>query len=283
MSLMNNRKSLIAATVASAMVFVIVGSLILKTPPKEIQSNLPKYQYVISKTDIKKGDVIKEEDIEMKDFGINIEGTYKATGELIGRNAKTDIASGKPIIKNFIEEIKIKQEKIGIEPQEGYRAIPVLIRKSAMPPYLSTETRFDLFTRENSMKIENLKILNVLDPTRDESNKMLVLEIKNSDVSAFIEYQVKTKGFIFLQKNPNDVGEYKFIDIEKAEQAKIRKEAENRAKNETGLPSVPVIGKISPDDIQNINELIPANNVNTHKKEVEVIVGTQKTKVEFEN
>ena len=70
-----------------------------------------------------------------------------------------------------------------------------------MPPYISLNDRFDLATKDNLMIIENLKILNILDPTKDESNKMLILEIKSEDVPTFIKYQVSTKGFIFLQKN----------------------------------------------------------------------------------
>ena len=46
---------------------------------------------------------------------------------------------------------------------------------------------------------------------------MLILEIKSEDVPTFIKYQVSTKGFIFLQKNKSDVGEYKVFDIQKQE------------------------------------------------------------------
>ena len=288
MSLINNKKSTIFATAAALVVLFLFGSVTFKTTPQSQNVKQPEHLYVAAKNTIKKGEQIKEEDLEIKDFPIEINGAYKATGELIGRVAKQDIEAQKPVIKTFIKEIEItEQPKEGILPQEGYRAIPVLVQKSGLPPYISLSDRFDLATKENSMIIENLRILNILDPAKSDLNKMLILEIKNEDVSAFIAYQVKTKGLIFLQKNSEDIGEYKFTDIKKAELEKKKSEEKHaledipkKASNEPVLPPIDKIKDNTDSDIESHNTLKErADNT----KEVEIIVGSTKTKMEFNN
>ncbi|MCD8024543.1 MAG: SAF domain-containing protein [Candidatus Gastranaerophilales bacterium] len=272
---MNNKKSLIAAVVTSALVFVIFGALSLQSTPNQPKPQAPKFQLVVAKTDIKKGAAIKEEDVELKEFPINVEGSYKATGEVVGRNSKSDITAGKPIIKTFIKEISIKDNSsAGIEPSDGFRAIPVLVKKSVLPPYISTDAQFDLFTRENSMWIENLKILNILDPTKDESNKMLILEIKNTDVPSFIKHQVETKGFIFIQKNKDEYGPYRFFDADRAQKIV----SASAAKPPSKLPETGNIPKI--DDVDISSGFFDKTPVKSGKQ-VEVIVGSTKSKVEF--
>lgn len=284
MSLMNNRKSLIAATVAALFVLIIFGSITFNGNGKidAAREKTPQFQYVITKNAIKKNDVIEEEDVEIKMSPVEIGGTYKATGEVVGRKAKIDIEVGKPLVKAFVQEIKIKEEpKEGIKPQEGFRAIPVLIKKSSLPPYISLDDRFDLATKDNSMIIENLKILNILDPTRDDANKMLILEIKSEDVPTFIKYQVATKGFVFLQKNKEDIGKYRFIDIKKQEIEKIKNYGPI---TEGDIPSsLPPIESIKDNynqipDIQSTGFVAPKKG-----KQVEVIVGSSKTKMEFDD
>lgn len=287
MSLMNNRKSIIAATVAALFVLIIFGSITFNGNKQKVtESKAPQFQYVVAKNIIKKNAVIKEEDVEIKTSSVAIGGTYKATGEIIGRKAKQDIEIGKPVTKNSIQEIKIKEEpKEGIKPKEGYRAIPILVRKSSMPPYISLNDRFDLATKDNLMIIENLKILNILDPTKDESNKMLILEIKSEDVPTFIKYQVSTKGFIFLQKNKEDIGEYKFVDIKKQEEEK--KKAEEKKMLEEMIKQASIPANLPPiEKIKDNNDQIPELQTGsfvapTKGKEVEVIVGNSKTKMEF--
>lgn len=288
MSLINNKKSTIFATAAALVVLFLFGSVTFKTTPQPQNVKQPEHLYVAAKNTIKKGEQIKEEDLEIKDFPIEINGAYKATGELIGRVAKQDIEAQKPVIKTFIKEIEItEQPKEGILPQEGYRAIPVLVQKSGLPPYISLSDRFDLATKENSMIIENLRILNILDPAKSDLNKMLILEIKNEDVSAFIAYQVKTKGLIFLQKNSEDIGEYKFTDIKKAELEKKKSEEKRaledipkKASNEPVLPPIDKIKDNADSDIE-LHNTLKKRADNT--KEVEIIVGSTKTKMEFNN
>ena len=279
MSLMNNRKSLIAATVAALFVLIIFGSITFNGNMQKPIEDKPEYQYVAAKNAIKKNAVIKEEDVEIKMSPVEIGGTYKGTGEIIGRKAKQDIEIGKPVVKAFIQEIKIIEEPKGVKPKEGYRAIPILIKKSSLPPYISLDDRFDLATKDNCMIIENLKILNMLDPTRDESNKMLILEIKSTDVPTFIKYQVSTKGFVFLQKNKEDIGEYRFIDVKKQEEERKTFESMLRQANEP--VNLPPIERIK-DNNDQISDFQSSGFVAPRKgKEVEVIVGNSKTKMEF--
>lgn len=289
MSLMNNRKSLIAATIAAIFVLALFGTITFKNENKktETKQSTPQYQYVSAKNAIKKNAVIKEEDVEIKMSPASLVGSYKATGEVVGRKAKQDIEVGKPIMKVFVQEIKIDDgANAGIKPAEGFRAIPILVRKSSLPPYISLSDRFDLATKENSMTIENLKILNMLDPTKDDSNKMLILEIKSEDIPSFIKYQVATKGFIFLQKNKEDVGEYKFTDIQKleeerkkAEEKKLFDELLKQANEPASLPPIENIKNNEPIPNLQPSGFIEAKNT----KEVEVIIGNSKTKMEFED
>ena len=289
MSLMNNRKSLIAATIAAIFVLALFGTITFKNENKktETKQSTPQYQYVSAKNAIKKNAVIKEEDVEIKMSPASLVGSYKATGEVVGRKAKQDIEVGKPIMKVFVQEIKIDDgASVGIKPTEGFRAIPILVRKSSLPPYISLSDRFDLATKENSMTIENLRILNMLDPTKDDSNKMLILEIKSEDIPSFIKYQVATKGFIFLQKNKEDIGEYKFMDIhkleeerKKAEEKKLFDELLKQANEPASLPPIENIKNNEP-----IPDFQPSGFIETkNTKEVEVIIGNSKTKMEFED
>ena len=122
------------------------------------------------------------------------------------------------------------------------------------------------------MNIENLQILSILDGKGTGGNKILVLEIKNGDVPKFLEYAQQTKGFIFAQKNTDEYGEYKFIDLNKST---ISPGAPIKSEIPEHLPSIGVLGDSS-DNVANgtIEGYVP-------KKEVEVIVGNQKTTMEF--
>ncbi len=284
MSILNNKRALILSAITAVCVFGCFGAYVFNSTPKDVQTpKTPQYQFVVAKEEIKKGSVVKEEDIEIKDFPMDINGTYKATGELVGRTAKQDIVAGKPIMKAFIKEIVVKETNDeGIQPDEGFRAVPVLVKKSGLPPYISTSDRFDLTTKENTMVIENLRILNILDPTKDESNKMIILEIKTSDVSDFVKHLSTTKGLIFLQKNPGDYGEYKFTDLERL---RIENELaqEKRAMEELiKKTSNPIPPAIENNEIPNISDIAPSVFKTPEKtREVEIIVGNSKTKMEF--
>ena len=277
MSFINNKKSLVYSTIAAISVFAVFCVLLFNSTPKvtEKPKETSEYEYIVTVKDIKKGDVITEDDIEIKDLKMEMTGAYQKKADVIGRNADQEIKAGVPIIKNFLKAIEINNT-VNVEPKNGFRAVPLLIKASAMPPYVSTNQLYDLFTRENSMKVENLKILSILDSKSGDGNKILILEIKNSDVSSFIDNQVATSGFIFVQKNPDEYGEYKFSSSKK----NLNKDA-NFSEMPAKLPDDAYLPPIS--DVMNNQPGISEPAVDyTNKKEVEIIVGNTKTKMEFE-
>ena len=99
----------------------------------------------------------------------------------------------------------------------------------------------------------------MLDPTKDDSNKMLILDIKSEDIPSFIKYQVATKGFVFLQKNKEDVGEYKVTDIQKLEEE--RKKAEEKKLFDELLKQANEPASLPP--IENIKNNEPITNLHT--------------------
>ena len=283
MSLIHNQKSFIIAVVCTVIVAVALGSIVIGNNKNNADksSDRGKYEYIVAVKDIKKGDSIKEEDVEIKDLGIEMTDAYKHKGDVVGRVAESDILPQKPIIKNFLKAIEPIKTVTYNEPQSGYRAIPFLIKKASMPPYLSVNQKFDLITKENSMRIENLRILDILDTTTNDGNKILLFEIKNSDLPTYVKYQNSSNGFIFLKKNPSEYGEYRFLDL--AKQTGEPKTASS------GMPSkmpdgeyLPPISDIVGYDGENDSSGSKLNNTETsNKKEVEVIIGDTKTKLEF--
>ncbi len=276
MSLMNNRKSLIYSGIAGVAVFVIFF-LIAFGPSSNNNNNqtVTGYDFVITKKTIKKDAVIAEDDVTTKHFAIKIDNAVTATADVVGKKANKDIEADKPVLKAFLKETKTgsKDEVKVKEPKKGYRAVPVLIKKSAIPPFVSTSGKYDLLTKENNMKIENLTILNMLDP-EDKSTKLLLLEIKDSDVPSFVKHQVKTKGFVFIHKNKSEYGDYRFI-------ADDRITPGSSGKTYAPSGSLPPIDKIPQiDDIGQIGDL-NQNYGTTGGKEVELVIGSKKSKVRF--
>ena len=279
MSFINNKKSLVYSTVAAISVFAIFCLLLFNSTPKaaEKPKETSDYEYVVTTKDIKKGDIITEDDVEIKDLQMEMTGAYQKKADVIGRSTEEEIKAGMPVIKNFLKTIEVNNSE-NVELKNGYRAVPLLIKASAIPSYVSTNKLFDLFTRENSMKIENLKILNILDSTSGDGNKLLILEIKKSDVPAFIDNQVATSGFIFVQKNPEEYGEYKFSSSKKSSDSNkdsASYEMPSKLPDSAYLPPISDVMKGEPE----ISE--PAVDY-TNKKQVEIIVGNTKTKMEFE-
>ena len=279
MSFINNKKSLFYSSVAAVSVFGIFCLLLFNSTPKVVEKpkEASEYEYVVTTKDIKKGDIITEDDVEIKDLQMEMTGAYQKKADVIGRSTEEEIKAGMPVVKNFLKAIEVNNTS-NIEPKNGFRAVPLLIKISALPPYVSTNQLYDLFTRENSMKIENLKILSILDSTSGDGNKLLILEIKNSDVPAFIDNQVATSGFIFVQKNPEEYGEYKFSSTKKSfnsDKDIISSEMPAKLPDSAYLPPI--------SDVMNNEPSISQPAVNyTDKKQVEIIVGNTKTKMEFE-
>lgn len=293
MSLANNKKSLIIAAMCACFAFVLVASVALPGSKQQKPVNTaPKYQYVVATREIKVGELIKEEDVTIKDYTINIPSAYKATGEVVGRDAMIKIEAGKPVMKSFVKElvVKEKEEPKKLLPDEGYRAFPILMRKNDFPSFVASNKKFDLYTRENSMKIENVRVLDILDTSKEGSNKMLILEIKNDNIKPFIKYVHETKGLVFLEKNPGDIGEYNFYDIAETEKneanAKEKKELEAAIQKYKELQeanrALPPVQTIKNTEIPDIEDITNETN-EPEMKQVEIIVGSTKSTVDFKD
>ncbi len=264
MSLLSNRKSLLIAMVAASFVFVMFGYITLKP---EKQAKTTPYNYVVAKTEIKKGAVIKDEDIGIKNFPINIQGTYTATGEVVGRKASADILPGKPVMVNFIEKTTVKAT-VDNTPRKGFRTVPVLITTDVVPKDINADMRFDFITSDDSMRIDNLRILDVVNAQSGRNSKIVLLEIKDNDVQTFLDNFGKIKGINILRKNPSDYGEYKF---------RIGKTIVKKTSGDVvsaNSSSLPPIDRFQADPLSEYGS-------SYGKNQVEVIVGKTKKTMEF--
>ncbi len=278
MSLIRNKKAKIIAILTGLIVAVmfLYGTVINES--KNEKSKPQGFNAVFLTNEIKKGATIKEEDIEFKTLPSDFPDAYKTSAEVVGRVANKDLPKGSMIIKGALEEASSSSVGTQLqEPENGFRAVPVLIKKDAIPPYVSLDGRYDFYTKESSMEIDNLKILGMLEQGENSNNKILVLEIKNSDIPSFLEYANKTKGFVFVKKNKNDYGKYNYSDISGIKkEPKITQSAPQKIADEGKLPPI--------GDFQDFSSETKTQQVQniTPKKEVEIIIGNQKTKMEFE-
>lgn len=273
MSLANNKKSLIVATVAFCAAFCIIWYWASNSTPKTKEAENQTLEYVFTKTPIKKGDIIKEENLQMKKSVMEFEGAFKNISDVVGASANTNIEEDKIIIATFVN---LPQDLKSAIPSVGFRAVALPIAKSGIPPYVIAGKKYDLYTGSNTMKIENVKVLNIIDQPENNSNKMIIFEIKNSDVPTFVDSINKKGGdsYMLIEKNEADYGVYKFT------------KKEEEPKKETKLPPLIKDGYIPP--IENLDNFLAPNEKNIEpvsndvpKKEVEVIVGSNKTKMEF--
>lgn len=271
MSLANNKKSLTVAFVAFVAALGIIWQFAPNYNPKTKEPEKPLPEYVFTKTAIKKGDIIKEENLQMKTSAMEFEGAFKSIDEVVGASANTNIEEDKILITTFVD---LPQALKSVIPSVGFRAVALPIAKSGIPPYVVAGKKYDLYTGSNSMKIENVKILSIIDQPENNSNKMIIFEIKNSDVPVFVSNINKKGGdsYMLIEKNEADYGAYAFT--------KKNEEPKNGVK----LPPIVKDGYIPP--IENLDNFLDDKNVqpvsnNIPKKEVEVIVGSNKTKMEF--
>ena len=278
MALKKNTKSIfmaIGAGLACASIFVIANGSQSTNAPVAKQ----EFQYVYTVGEIKKGDKIKEENITFKAAPVEIDNAIKNSGEVIGRKAKQNLSDGMLLTKDLLEEIKVDDtpELDASNIQPGFRAFPVLVETKTLPPFVTAGKKFDIYTRENTLEIDNVKILTILNQPGANNQKILVLEIKNSDIKTLLKQITSGNMFIFVEKSPEEYGEYKFINLEKTAQS-------------IGGSSVgPSMGEYIPP-IKNLDmnigesSYMPDMDMSTKPagKEVEVIVGNKKTKMEFE-
>lgn len=270
MSIGNNKKALIVSMSFGILCLLLGGYWTLNSTPKVKESEKTTLEYVFTKTPIKKGEIIKEENLQIKESAMKFEGAYENMDDVIGKTANTNIEENKIIINTFVGAGQLLKNVV---PSAGFRSVALPIKKSAIPPYIQPNKKYDLYTGSNSIKIENVKILDIIDQPENDSNKMIIFEIKNPDVPVFVANINKKDGdsYMLIEKNQADYGEYKFTNtIQKQEDIKI---------------STPVKdGYIPPlENFENFSDNKNIEPVSDYKptKEVEIIVGNQKTKMEF--
>ena len=269
-----NFKSLAAAGITATIVCAIILSVTFNSNSGKEPEKVPVYEYIVLTKDIKQGDVIKEEDITVKEFPMQIAEAHQGRADVIGRTANQDLEHDKPIMPPFLKPI-IVTEKEDQDLRPGYSAVPILINKGQLPPYVAKGQKYDLYTRNGNFKIENLKVLDVMDQPNNNDNKLLVIEINTPNVSSLIEEMHNHGGFVFVRRNEEELGNYKYIVKKDKPSGDITRDILAGEK----LPVLPktdeTLNALIEKEIQKVEQ--EAKNT----KEVEIIIGNQKTKMEF--
>ncbi|GBF23321.1 pilus assembly protein CpaB [Candidatus Gastranaerophilus sp. (ex Termes propinquus)] len=219
--------------------------------------------YVITKVDLKKGSTITADSVYIDEVPITEAKAFKSKDDIVGLTLIRDIGQKQILTRDFFQEEDLASN---LEPQKGFRAVSLVMGSKSYTPPLKPATYIDLYSTGGSLTMENIK---VLDMKNTKSDKVVVLEIKEENVSSFVGVIAQEKErFIIVQKNQTDDKTYKFkYDPQVAELERIR-----------ALPD------LAPSSVVNynieeftINEAPPTKKQNT----VEIIRGTNKTEYEF--
>ena len=99
------RKAADRQAVAAISVFAIFCLLLFNSTPKaaEKPKETSDYEYVVTTKDIKKGDIITEDDVEIKDLQMEMTGAYQKKADVIGRSTEEEIK---------LKELLAKQKRI---------------------------------------------------------------------------------------------------------------------------------------------------------------------------
>jgi len=279
MSFTNKRKPLVIAFIVAFIVAIALGVLFNNVTFKTKEPVVSDFNYVYITTPVKKGDIIKEENVGLKDTKINLAGGYKDVHDVIGKTANMDMEEGKIVVEAFLSDTTKKLDG----PAVGFRSVALPIAKSGIPPYVQAGKRYDLYTASNELKIENVRILDIVDQPNVSANQMIILEIQNSDVPSFVDCLKGKEKYILVQKNVQEYEPYKFYYSKKDKiPAKIER-------TDGYIPPIDSldrnIDKITDKQIEVLDKLKDSIDYELQKqqtkKEVEVIVGSQKTKMEF--
>lgn len=280
MSFTNKKKPLVIAFLVAVIAAIGLAALFNNVTFKTNEPATSEFDYVYIKTPVKKGDVITKDNVGIKNTKINIAGGYQDVNDVIGKTAGVDMEEEKIVIEAFLEN-----EKKSEGPSIGFRSVALPIAKSGIPPYVQSGKRYDLYTGSNELRIENVKILDIVDQPNVSSNKMIILEINSSDVPNFIDNLKGKEKYVLVQKNVREYEPYKFY---------YSKKVEAPAKTEKPDGYIPPISsldrnidRITDKQIEVLDKLKDSMDYELQKqqtrKEVEVIVGSQKTKMEFNN
>lgn len=220
--------------------------------------------YVVAKTDIGKDHTITIDDIEMKDLGMKANGAFTNMKSVIGAVTSKEIKAGRPVTSGAI----ISEKDNKNEPEKGFRAVTATVAASRMAPFIEDGVYLDIYTANNTIQATNVRVIKVLD-SGSKSNKLVMFEIKEEDVSPFI-YGMTTDKLIPVQRNRTDKSEYSFAyDPFKYSSYTISSEDLNE---NLGAPAGEVIEE---------NYVPVSNKKMTRGQTVEVIRGSVKQTLDF--
>ncbi len=160
--------------------------------------------YVVAKKDIEKDHTITVDDVEMKDLGMKANGAFTSIQNIIGVTTSKEIKAGRPITSSAVISPKNNKD----EPEPGFRAVTATVAANRMAPFIEDGVYLDIYTANNTIQATNIRVIKVLD-SGSKSNKLVMFEIKEEDVSPFI-YGMTTDKLIPVQRNKSDKSEYSF-------------------------------------------------------------------------
>ncbi len=223
MSIKKNKNQLIISVLVGLAIFIITYLFIVEQYEKstkqeelikKLTASAEAYAlnpesttfYVVAKRDLPKDYVITADDIEMKYLEMKINGACTDSKLAIGAKTFQETKKGRPVIlKNITAK---KDSSNNSEPKIGFRAVAATIAANKIPPFVKDNVYLDVYTAEGTFQAQNVRVLKVED-TANKSNKLILFEIKEEDVGAFIN-GMSTDKLIPVQKNSNDENEYSF-------------------------------------------------------------------------
>lgn len=283
MSIKKNKNQLIISILVGLAIFIITYQFVIKQHQENVRQReeIEKLKngigvsiinpenttvYVVAKKDIPKNYTITADDIETKDLGMKINGACSNKNIAIGAKTTAVITTGRPIILQDIIPKEAPAESD--EPKPGFRAVAATISANKIPPFVKDNIYLDVYTANETFKATNVRILKVSD-TSNKSNKLVIFEIKEEDVGAFISGMSNDK-LIPVQKNSNEKAVYTFsFDPFKYSSFTVsNEELENEFKSE-------------PINTDNSNYIVPVNNNRKKIESVELIQGNVVKTLDF--
>ena len=222
MSIKKNKNQLIISILVGLAIFAITYQFVIRQHEENMQqrAEIQKLKkgigvdtatadenttvYVVAKTDIEKDHTITVDDVETEDIGMKASGAFTNIKDVIGATASKEIKAGRPIVSSAL----VNSASDSDEPKPGFRAVSATVASNRIAPYIEDGAYIDIYTANNTFQAANVRVLKILD-SGSKSNKIILFEIKEEDVSPFI-YGMTTDKLIPVQKNKNDKSEYSF-------------------------------------------------------------------------
>lgn len=229
MSIKRNKNQLIISILVGVAIFAISYQFVVKQYDENIKqkaeiqrlksgigidlasSRAETTVYVVTKRELEKGEIISAEDVETKDVGVHIKNALTSTDKIIGKPTLKALKEGVPVTTSCVDvpledDIPLTSSD---EPKSGYRAVAASMSANKMAPFIKSNTYVDVYTADNTIQAKNVRIIKVMEQEGKNSGKLVLFEIKDEDVGAFINAMTKDK-LIPVQRSPHDKSGYEF-------------------------------------------------------------------------